>query len=79
MAKSESQKSYIKKIQDLRKELLGDLNQEELQRMQLQIDLLERAAELANDDHNHDTTEHHDHVHSAAFEVIDPISRRNLK
>lgn len=79
MAKSQSQKLYTKKIEDLRKRLLGDLNQEELERMQLQIDLLERAVELANDDHSHDTTEHHDHVHSAAFEAIDPISRTNLR
>ncbi len=69
MAKSQSQKQFMTKIEDLRKRLVGDLNMEELQRMQLQIDLLERAAELANDDHSHDTSEHHDHVHSATFEA----------
>jgi hypothetical protein len=62
------QQSFVTKIEDLRKRLLGDLKPDELQAMKLQIDLLERAAELANDDHSHDTSEHHDHVHSAAFE-----------
>lgn len=78
MAKTQAQKQFTTKIEDLRKRLLGDLNLEELQRMQLQIDMLERAAELANDDHSHDTTEHHDHVHSAAFDLaVNPAARAN--
>jgi hypothetical protein len=69
MAHSEEQKQFTRKIEELRKRLMGDLNLEELQRMQLQIDLLERATGGV-DFHHHDTNEHHDHVTKPVFEEI---------
>jgi hypothetical protein len=63
MPKAERPERFAKKLDDIRGRLLGDeLNVEELQRMQLQMDLLERAMADDLDFHHHDTNEHHDHV-----------------
>ena len=70
MAKSDSQEQFTTKIEDLRQRLAGDLDLEELQRMQLQVDLLERTISSELDFHHHDTTEHHDHVTIAEFENV---------
>jgi hypothetical protein len=71
MAKSESQDQFTSKLQALRERLLGDLSTDELQRMQLQTDMLERASLATLDYHHHDTSEHHDHVTPSVFEEIE--------
>lgn len=62
MEKSQECVKLTEKLGELRLKLLGDVNLRELQRMQLQIDLLERAVTDELDFHHHDTNEHHDHV-----------------
>jgi hypothetical protein len=70
MAKSESLDQFTNKLQALRERLLGDLSTDELQRMQLQTDMLERAS-AALEYHHHDTSEHHDHVTPSFFEEVE--------
>ena len=60
-------KGFGEKIEELRLRLMGDLSVEELQRMQLHLDALERWARLATSgDHDHDdggNPGEHDHEH----------------
>jgi hypothetical protein len=56
---------YASKLEELRKKLLGNPSPEELESMKIQTDLLERAIIALSGDHSHDTSEHHDHEHTA--------------
>jgi hypothetical protein len=61
--RTQNPERFEKKLTEVRDRLLGDdISIEELSRMQLQIDLLERALSDELDFHHHDTNEHHDHV-----------------
>ncbi len=54
-----------KRIEDIRARLLGeDISADELKRLQIQIDAIEKWKRLAaGDDHDHDQGGDHDHVH----------------
>lgn len=78
MAKTQSQQVFTKKLDDLRKRLLGDVNLQEMERMRLQIDLLEQAASPELDFHHHDTNEHHDHQTKNITE-IEEIAKTNVR
>jgi len=63
MPKAEQPELYARKLEQVRERLLSDdIGVEELTRMQLQMDLLEKALSDELDFHHHDTNEHHDHV-----------------
>lgn len=62
MPRSEREIKLEQRLGQVQDRLLEDIPLEELQRMQLQTDLLERALSSALDFHHHDTNEHHDHV-----------------
>ncbi|MEA2420783.1 MAG: hypothetical protein QOE60_2989 [Thermoleophilaceae bacterium] len=63
MAKTKKPEIFEKKLEDVRERLLGDdIEVGELNRMKLQMDMLERALNDDLDFHHHDTNEHHDHV-----------------
>jgi hypothetical protein len=63
MAKAKDPERFKKRLEEMRGRLIGeDLDVEELNRMRLQMDLLERAMADDLDFHHHDTNEHHDHV-----------------
>ncbi len=66
---------FSRKLGELRESLLKDPSLGELQRMQVQIDLLERAMGADLDFHHHDTNEHHDHV---TLNELPGISERGL-
>lgn len=63
MPKSKKPEVYERRLEEVRERLLSeDISIEELNRMQRQIDLLEKAMSDELDFHHHDTNEHHDHV-----------------
>ncbi len=70
-----SKEKYQAKIEQIRERLLGDdVTIEEMARMQVQVDQLERGLSDAYDFHHHDTNEHHDHVG-----ILDPSTREVLE
>jgi hypothetical protein len=79
MAKAKEPERFEKKLEEMRGRLLGeDLGIDELNRMRLQMDLLERAMADDLDFHHHDTNEHHDHV-TLTEEPIVEKAREKLK
>jgi hypothetical protein len=56
-----------KKLASIRAKLLGNPSMKELQRLQIQSDLLESMLLAATNSHHHDTNEHHDHEY-----LVDP-------
>ncbi|MFL6284940.1 MAG: hypothetical protein ACJ74Q_17495 [Pyrinomonadaceae bacterium] len=67
MAESSGNDQVKTKITELRERLMGDLSMEELQRLKLQIDVLEGLSNLSGDekhDHDKDSDGDHDHEHA---------------
>lgn len=61
--KSERPEMFERTMDSLRERLSSDdISVEELTRMQMHMDLLEKAHSDELDFHHHDTNEHHDHV-----------------
>jgi hypothetical protein len=65
-----------KRMEDIRARLLGeDISVEELTKLQVQIDAIEKWKRLtAGDDHDHDQGGDHDHVHK--LEMLPQIPER---
>lgn len=79
MAKAKEPERFEKKLEEMRGRLLGEeLSVDELGRMRLQMDLLERAMADDLDFHHHDTNEHHDHV-TLTEEPMAEVAREKLK
>jgi len=63
---------FRKELDAIRAALGGKVGDAKLKSMQLRMDVLKawRVLTVANDDHNHDGNDHHDHVHSALAEPL---------
>src|SRR5262249_4213616 len=73
MATSKAREDVKKKVDEIRNRLAGDIKSEELQKMRVQIDLLEQAISDAYDFHHHDTELPPDH--GGAGELMDRPQR----
>jgi len=80
MSKEQDAQAVGEKLAEIRNRLMGSPRDDELRSMQLQMNVLQRWAQLAlaADDpiHNHDhsmSTDHNDHDHAIIFEA--PMTR----
>lgn len=67
------------KLASLRKALLEDLDLKDLQRLQIQTDLLENALADDKNNHHHDTNLHHDHDYLVLQPGLEPQRIRQTK
>jgi hypothetical protein len=65
MTKEQDEKAFRDKLDDIRNRLMGSPKEDELRSMQLQMEVLQRWAQLArvaaDEYHNHDHMDDHDH------------------
>lgn len=75
VSKEHNQSAYRDKLEEIRDRLLGTPSPEELQGLQLQLEVLQRWAQLSRvadepyHNHDHQNTDHNDHDHAIVFEA----------